>query len=348
VFNFDKLNILRSIFSASVLFILSERCNITCRHCSIRAGPQRLPAASANKIQKWINNIARNSKVRVLGISGGEPFFERDALKATLASAKEVGLRTVAFTNAYWAMSKAAARSTLFEVPHIDLLEISADIFHEEFIPLSNLRYAAKAALDIGIPVWFQVNEFKYRTFARRLYVALGPEIVKQAKFTVVRLLNSGRASDNKLPDSSAYVNEPPQGGCNALNAPLVCPDGTVLACCGEESYQDTCQPLRLGHLDKDNFADLLEISQCDPLLQSLRIFGPAYLIPLAMQGSWTPGLYKKENLCDICRHILKDREVVSKLRKKLTCPLHLEKTFLAEEMLRIWGKEMDGGMTSL
>ena len=329
------VEIARKKLHATVALSLTERCTARCRHCSVRAAPSGEPAADASRVGRWVRGVADVPSLEMIAITGGEPFLEEGALHGALSAAAASELHTVVFTNAYWAETLSAARSTLARFPQIDLLEISADVFHEEFVPLKNLRYAAEAALECGIGVWFQMNEFQGDTFGARLRDVLGSEIVDAADVTHSPLLDVGRARDLGLRGPARRSAEFPSGRCNPLTSPIIRPDGSVLACCNEQVYGEAeGHVLHLGSLDRTSFLEMVRLVQSDPLLEAFRTFGPAHVAQMAGEIGWSPGLYREGNICDLCRDLLADPDIVSKLRQVLSEPDQKRLVRLAAEYL--------------
>lgn len=309
---------------AAVGFVLTERCTAACRHCALSAGPGGRPAAAPSTVARWVRSVGEAPTTQAIGITGGEPFLERAALDAALGAAHDAGLRTTVFTNACWATSPEAACEALAQLPHIDLLEISADVFHEEFVPLGNVRRAAEAALDAGTGVWFQVAEVEAESFGTRLREVLGPRITGAAEFSEAAILDAGRSLGAPWSDRPPLTAELPTGACKRLGTPLVCPDGSVLACCSEYAYGELCPTaLRLGTLEERSLSAMVRDAQSDPLLAALRALGPAYVADVARHSGWHAGRYREGNVCDLCLDLLREAPLADELRRRLAEPEH-------------------------
>ena len=320
---------------AAVAFCLTGRCVAKCRHCSVRAGWNGTSAADPVNIERWIRSIGEVASVEVIGITGGEPFIEEQALCAALSRAQQTGVLTVVYTSAYWAESESAARNVLARLPHIDLLEISTDVFHEEFVPLSNVAFAAAAALEAGTGVWLQINKFQSQEFSARLRKAVGQAIIDAVDLSYAPLLKVGRAADLKLGGPDRYTKELPVSRCDMLTSPLVRPDGSVLACCSEEVYSEPkASSLHLGSLNQKRFADIIRLACDNPLFLAFRTFGPAYVAEIARGLGWSCGVYREGNICDLCRHLLADPDLVFKLTALFSLPDQRRLATLAAEYL--------------
>ena len=329
---------------AAVGFVLTERCTAACRHCALSAGPGGRPAAEPSTVARWVRSVGEAPTTQAIGLTGGEPFLERAALEAALRAAHDTGLRTTVFTNAYWATGPQAACEALAQLPRIDLLEISADVFHEEFVPLENVRHAAEAALGLGMGVWFQVAEVEAESFDTRLRGVLGPRITGAAEFSQAAILDAGRSLGAPWSDRPPRTPELPAGACKRLGTPLVCPDGSVLACCSEYAYGESCPAaLRLGTLEERSLSAMVQDAQSDPLLAALRALGPAYVADVARDSGWQGGRYREGNVCDLCLDLLREASLADEVRRRLAEPEHDGAIAFAAEVRELRAEAADG-----
>ncbi len=86
-------------------------------------------------------------------ITGGEPFKHYARIKDILHRAGELalsGLEKVE-TNAYWCMDELTARERLTELDRLGLtlLQISTDIYHQEYIPIERVQLCYRIACEI-------------------------------------------------------------------------------------------------------------------------------------------------------------------------------------------------------
>jgi len=274
-----ELERLRATPHAAVAYLMTERCTAACRHCSVRATATSAPAAPVERVRAWVRSIGEAPATRVLGITGGEPFLEREALSAALEEARAAGLQTVVYTNAYWAPSASKARQVLAGLPPIDLIQFGADRFHGEFVPLENLRHATEAALELDCGVWFQICDTEWVSYAAELKSAIGERAWEACDVSLVPILSVGRAADNAFDEDQTEV-PIPEGGCAALATPMVRPDGSVIACCSEHAYVADRPGLTLGHLEETPYAEIVARALTDAVLTIIREEGPRGLCP--------------------------------------------------------------------
>ena len=63
--------------------LLTYRCNVSCSHCMVSAGPQRREEIALEDALDWVAQIAayRAGRSTVLSLTGGEPFCCIDKMK---------------------------------------------------------------------------------------------------------------------------------------------------------------------------------------------------------------------------------------------------------------------------
>jgi L-lysine 2,3-aminomutase len=79
---------LRSQPGRSVLLYLTDRCPVGCAHCSVSAlprGPRPGAGGDPALLERLVDGLCGLERLRLVGISGGEPFGERRALESVTA-----------------------------------------------------------------------------------------------------------------------------------------------------------------------------------------------------------------------------------------------------------------------
>ena len=76
---------------------LGYRCNMTCRHCHIGAGPHRSEEMGRDEVEKVLG-ILRGSRIRVLDVTGGAPELNPH-FRYLVGEARGAGCHVVARTN---------------------------------------------------------------------------------------------------------------------------------------------------------------------------------------------------------------------------------------------------------
>lgn len=137
----------------SVDFLLTFRCPSRCKHCSYKAGPERIGYMKLTEAEEYLKELTGTQPLETICAHGGEPFLYFQLLKQIVEKAKklEVPQRWV-ITNGYWAKNQKTAIKKLTELKDAGLTHItfSVDSFHQEYVPLEMVRKGVKAAISIG------------------------------------------------------------------------------------------------------------------------------------------------------------------------------------------------------
>ncbi|MDE2160942.1 MAG: arsenosugar biosynthesis radical SAM protein ArsS, partial [Burkholderiales bacterium] len=85
---------LRRVAVETLQVNLGYRCNQSCVHCHVNAGPHRTEDMSADTVAVVIDFLAANAGVRVLDLTGGAPELNRH-FRALVVAARRRGVRVV-------------------------------------------------------------------------------------------------------------------------------------------------------------------------------------------------------------------------------------------------------------
>jgi hypothetical protein len=140
-------------------FVVTYACTGRCKHCSegdhASFGIHIDPAVAAEAVKK----IASVYAIRTVMTFGGEPLLYPGAVCEIMKAAKALNIpKRQVITNGYF--SKDAKKITevaaqLAEAGVNDLL-LSADSFHQEYIPLEPVKLFATEAKNAGVPIRIQ------------------------------------------------------------------------------------------------------------------------------------------------------------------------------------------------
>jgi MoaA/NifB/PqqE/SkfB family radical SAM enzyme len=303
-------------FLRNIGFLITYKCQVACPHCIIEAGPHRKEEMWLNDALDWIAQASqyRAGYIKLLSLTGGEPFFNLDVLETITTFAQNKGFIVSAVTNAFWAMNPKTARTVLARLQALRMIAISTDVHHQQAIPFARVQNAILAAKELGIPYNVHVcteneNDPNYRKIIEQLSAITNPSTINTAvTFPLGRALTQiGMAKY----DTTA---EPPNSACAAAHTPIIFPDGRVLACIGPIIDLGSSHPLILGNLKHQRLQDILDGSERNTILHALRVWGPKRLISLAQEQGFhatLPSSYLKDSACFACYELMKSAPVV-------------------------------------
>jgi len=301
-------------FLRNIGLIVTYKCQVACPHCIIEAGPNRKEEIQLKDAFDWIEQIAKYRKgyIKVLSLTGGEPFYDIKKLKQLSTFGKDSGLLVSAVTNAFWASTAKEAVKTLEELPAITMLAISADVYHQSQIPFKRVKNAVDAAKKLGIP--FQIGvctenqqDKEYKKTVKKLKEIVRPDQIKTAiTFPVGRAL---KLNETKYETSS----EPPISACSAGNSPIIFPNGNVVGCIGPVIDIKNEHPLLLGNLRNSSLNTILDNSETNSIFHAIRIWGPKKLVSLIHEAGLQKHLPKKyiqNSICYACHSLMSNKAI--------------------------------------
>lgn len=310
-----------AIFSFTCLGIsVTMQCPLRCRHCITNSGPEVTRQMSEDEALHYIRS-ARHA-VDHIGFTGGEPLLDQARLLRLIEAAKAEGYVVSVMTSGHWAARPAHAHEVVgqMKAAGLDMLGVSLDRYHLDFIDVSRCRNIAEAAGALEIPVAVRVIAEPDDDFVDQVKALLAHTKASVHAHFPVRL---GRASEL---DASSFRHSmtPPADGCETVTALDIEPGGKVYACCGPGPYMRDGNPLVLGNaLDEDLFV-ILQAALANPfmkvintrgprgLLDELRAHGLAHLVPLREYYTDT---------CQLCLDVCNNPQAVAALREIFANP---------------------------
>lgn len=308
-------------FLKNIALMQTYKCTIACQHCIMEAGPHRKEEMLYEDSFDWIDQARSYREGYILGLAltGGEPFYNLDLLQKVSSYGNEVGFTVSAVTNGFWATSKDKALSVLKNLPSVRLLCISADQFHQKFIPFENIRNAAYAAEQCNIIYSFAVctpnfQDPQYLKIMDCLAELTGGD---ESKVRISVTFPVGRAEARSKSFDYEITSEPPAGACQMACSPVVFPNGKVMGCIGPLLKLDTDHPLLLGNLKENSLAEILDRAESNTVLHAIRIWGPHKVFSLLKErysDLSLPTEFIDNCNCDICYRMFKDEEILDLL----------------------------------
>ena len=134
--------------------LLTYWCSSRCAICYVCAGPEQgglMSVAAARALWRSLDDLAaQHGKAMRIHLAGGEPFRDWTRLVAIVRAARDAGLTPLEKieTNASWATDEGLtrARLELLDALGMEKLVISADVFHQEFVPFERVRRCVEVA----------------------------------------------------------------------------------------------------------------------------------------------------------------------------------------------------------
>jgi pyruvate-formate lyase-activating enzyme len=277
---------------------LTNRCPLRCKHCFTNASPSN----GVDMDIKMVSNIASQLKdlqgtIKDIGITGGEPFLRPDEIKIISEAGKQIGATVGVVSSGYWATSRLEAEHIIGEFEDVCQYNFSTDVYHLQFVPLTNIKNAYEAAKKKGKQVTIRFTEScgnleKEKHLLEEIRVFAGKDIHIQ------NLIPFGRAEhlDEKYP----FTRKKPPVPCLSTG-PTVCEDGAVLPCCNALLALRHDHSLVLGNVAIDTLSAIYKKNSTNTIFHFLRLWGSQGLYELLRKSPLSNLLPKKHLYFDPC-----------------------------------------------
>lgn len=284
----------------SLLLFLTDRCPVGCGHCSVDSRRDSPTITDYDLFGRLLDGICEDPALRLVGISGGEPFVERRGLTLAMRRLSAAGKDIALYTSGVWARSGPQPPWITEILPLASCLFLSTDAFHAAAIDDERWVAAARAIGDAGVPIFVQVLDRTEQVAEaqRMLTSAFGDGWPAYAELSFIEPLAYGRGESLFAPPPTQDATS--IGPCALLAAPVVRYDGSIAVCCNEAVIMGR-GPDRLRRTagSAEEVGETLATMRQDGLLTAIATVGagavtahPAYA---SLAGTRVRGI------CDLC-----------------------------------------------
>jgi Uncharacterised nucleotidyltransferase/Radical SAM superfamily/4Fe-4S single cluster domain len=321
--------------AASMAIMVTRRCNMKCGHCSVESGPDIRAEPTERELLDRVREAAAGD-VRSINLTGGEPMLRPRTVLRLLRAARRLGVATTLTTNGSWGRTAARAQRGVRALRRAGLasLAVSVDRYHDEFQGPTPALLIARAAEQVGLPVRISLVVPAGEDGLAPLVAPF--EGLRSTRLRFYSLQAVGRARG--LPSETMASDV--AGFCSACAVPAVTDDGRLTACNGPAYFAPDSSPLIVGSLRREALGTLLARHRTDPILDTIRTFGPARLrdeLKMLPGFERFPFRARYLGICDLCLHVTSDPGAVTALRRRLEDP------GLAAERRAAWLVIQDG-----
>jgi organic radical activating enzyme len=294
--------------------ILNDRCGLRCKHCSL-AYNENYRGTGWKIEESELRKVILSADANIYGsvvMAGGEPALAPELLCAGIQACKEKGILSSVVTAPVWARTPKSASDFFRRMAGLDVVMLSYDVFHLEFIELDHYLNAIRAAHAAGVCVFVNVcysNSQEKDELLQRLdgvrelihHIQLQPVLPFGNAAANVESLGLERQTINHAEDISALSRS-----CVAGNS-LLNRDGSFYACCWAGKVDNS--PLRYRHYQGLGFQFTSLAMELDPPFQALRKAG--FIDSLSSEAAAkVVDLVRGEsfvNECDLCVRLMRE-----------------------------------------
>jgi MoaA/NifB/PqqE/SkfB family radical SAM enzyme len=274
--NDDILDFITSkqiIYGRHLAISITNKCALKCKHCISNSTmheldmPDNILSGIAGEL-KYLND-----KVKLITITGGEPFLRPESIYTISNAAHNTGIKTAVISSAYWAMLFQDAKNIIKKFGNIDIFCFSTDAYHLEYVPLSNVQNAYEAAQELGktakIQLSIQRNPSEHeQQLLEQIRHFAGDDLLTQEIYPV------GRGADLSI--EYPFSRKTPFTPCFS-NGPFITYNGIALPCCCalvSTNKINKNNPITLGYLPVHSLSQIYERIPLHPIFQYIRLWG--------------------------------------------------------------------------
>jgi MoaA/NifB/PqqE/SkfB family radical SAM enzyme len=294
------------------------RCNISCAHCSVSAGPK---VGRRMTLEFALDVIRQSESVEIIDrvtFTGGEVLLLEKEIIELVSYATKIGKKTRIVSNGFWARNKESGRRLLTRLRRAGLTELnlSADEYHYHELPATVTANAAELLHEFDYAVLINRVERRggdtFAAFAEKCGFDSNQLVIFQPNFGLREAESIGRnkvlvrhiglsvegRGANLRDDAVFKTLSELDGVCpQPVRMPSVSPEGLLFPCCSPGSNYSSFQ---IGNLHETPLCDLIQKLLDDPLANFITTYGPAELIRLLARRD--PELdCTYSDICNLC-----------------------------------------------
>lgn len=296
-------------FSALV-FILSYECNCECSICYSSCNPT---ANEAVLDLKTINNTIRKaSQIKAfpkhVAFAGGEPFLYPELLCDGVVTAHRDGFYTTVTTNGSIGSRPRLAEKWLsrLETAGLDRIELSIDIFHQEFVPHKAVRELIRKAQQHNIAVTVR-SLITRRHPLRKSLGWMDASDLDGLEIYNLPCIRIGRAAIELYPSDLWEYDLSSNNPCAQHLKLTVNPNGDTYPCC---SGSELCSVLCLGNCRQETLSQIFSEAVANPVLGILSRKGPSGFYDILRRfGVNTIMGTNYTSACELCVDVFKNMQ---------------------------------------
>lgn len=292
---------------------ITSKCTAECKHCCFSCAPNRTDELKEEEIWNAVNYGINNDEINEIAITGGEPFLYEELLFKVIKAISDSGKTVTCITNGFWGTSYEVAFKKIKKLCKLGLriLTISCDEFHNEYIPIDNIKNILTACVQFPIRVAINTTVTKVNT-GNEVLEKLNDSLLGVAvtRFSAAPVGNAAKELDKSTFYYSLDINKPMK--CSEPSSGMVIHhDGYVYPCCSPLVF-DT--KLRLGSIREYSLEALNKKFHSNLLIYIIKKEGPEWFVGKCREKGYNKFKDKYISSCELCADLFKDDYVMNLL----------------------------------
>lgn len=299
----------------TIIFLLTNRCNLNCAHCCVSCSPQNNAVLEDNLINKVMDDIAVNEKINRIGISGGEAFLYPEKVSRIIEASTKSKKSVYVYTNGFWCGSYEKTLHVLDRLKKKGLSTVltSVDTFHQKYIPIGNVKNLLDACYALNIYVKVHVSDTYSNSSENDELIHLLGLSKLNASITSSPVFVSGNALKNIPKEDIISNQELSKLRCNYDGMCSIDWDGNVSCCCSIHSHG-----MVIGNIKNNSINKILNEVRKNKIFMCILKHGIPYLADIIRANKLMRIDDAYTNGCELCATIFENEKLISQLENIL------------------------------
>lgn len=301
----------------SVCVVLTRKCNANCDICCQSCSNTVNEKIDIEKTLMVIKELKKKELIRMVGITGGEPFiYFSDAIRL-IEQIKQLGLGVTFTTNGFWGNDYDAASEKLeiIKKSGVNFFTLSVDDFHEKFVPYQSIANIVDISKKLDIKIIVNCVSTKNSKRLKGVLEKLEDSLIN-CNLVEIPCVPVGHAARRIKEDEYIYMEGLPNGACEFMNTFTILPNGNVFPCCSEAGMSSV---LYLGNIYHDSVDDLLNNFYNNSICSMLREKGTTYIYQELLSENERKKLRNRFiSSCDMCHVLFENKDICDHMAYKV------------------------------
>ncbi len=292
----------------TLAFSLTNKCNAECSVCCLSCSPKKNTVLDVPLVKSYIRQASEIGTIRLISFTGGETILCLSELKECICYAHRLGFEVSLVSNGFWGADYQKGHALMESLIQDGLsrITISADKFHQEYIPIQSVKNAIRICDELGLLSAVAVMDTKSGDSVRKTIENLSPEIYG-IEIKPYPLFPAGKA-ESVPKNELLMLCDIEKAKCPFDNSFVVMFDGTIRVCCSV--FADYIPITYLGKMGEVSLKDAWDSFMSNDIFYVLFSNSFRWYAKLAEKlGKKTEGKYC--SACHICHELFTDKEFI-------------------------------------
>jgi len=289
---------------------MTRKCTAACKMCCFECSPEREEELPPELLFRLIDEAGQIGCIKTIGFAGGEAMTRPELVIQCIKKTTLRGMLSTLSSNGYWASTYDKAKYWMGQMKAAGLgrLTVSVDEYHQEYIPIENIRNIIAANHRTNLQLTLAVGDSPEKKDAASMIRELGTDIY-EVNLIVYPFspVGGGKNLEHILlrPVDDTWT-------CSNQQILSVFYDGTVYPCCSQNVYKSL---LGEKNISNESLREIIEFYTYNSIYAALTHHNFNWLKRKAEEWSVPVGR-ESHSVCSLCNELFTNESFVTKFKK--------------------------------